>query len=191
MNPRQKVRALAQDSLAKGDALGWFERVYDEAAGREDAVPWADLVPNDALVDWVSADGDLVTPRGRRTLVTAPGRRALVVGCGLGDDAEWLAAAGADVVAFDIAPSAVAWATQRHRGSKVRYEVRDLLAPPADWAHAFDFVFEAYTLQALPPELRARAAAILPTLVAPDGALLIVARGADAPSRIDDGPPGR
>jgi hypothetical protein len=52
----------------------------------------------------------------------------------------------------------------------------DLLAPPAAWRDAFDFVFEAYTLQVLPPPARARAVVALRTVVAPGGTLLVIAR---------------
>ena len=37
--------------------------------------------------------------------VKAHGKRALVVGCGLGDDAEYLAEQGFSVTAFDISPT--------------------------------------------------------------------------------------
>lgn len=41
------------------------------------------------------------------------GLSAVVVGCGLGDDAEALAAAGFAVTAFDVSGSAIAWAKER------------------------------------------------------------------------------
>ena len=47
------------------------------------------------------------------------------------------------------------------RDSAVTYAVGDLLAPPPDWRHAFDFVLEVYTLQVLPRELREQAIARL------------------------------
>lgn len=34
--------------------------------------------------------------------------RAVVIGCGLGDDAEYLASMGYEVTAFDISPTAIA-----------------------------------------------------------------------------------
>src|SRR5262249_13950381 len=79
--------------------------------------------------------------------------------------------------AFDISPTALAIARERYAGeSRVDHMEGDLIAPRAEWAGAFDFVFEAYTLQVLPPAERARAAASLRTLVAPGGTLLVVAR---------------
>ena len=105
-----------------------------------------------------------------------PSGRAAVVGCGYGDDAELLAAVGLDVTAFDIAPTAIARCRVRFPDSNVRYEVADVLAPPLAWRAAFDFVFEAYTVQVLPGEARAACARSIGGLVAPGGTLLVVAR---------------
>jgi len=171
---RPRVKAMAQEALAKGEPTAWFERVYEDAAGETGAVPWADLEPNPSLVDWPAMPDAI---------------RALVVGCGLGDDAEWLAARGIEVMAFDLAPGAVSWAKRRWPNTHVHYVVGDLLAPPASWSAAFDFVFEAYTLQSLPPDLRARGAAMLGTFLAKGGTLLVIARGTDVAPAIEDGPP--
>ena len=61
---------------------------------------------------------------------TDPAPAALVVGCGLGDDAEFIAGLGFSVVAFDISASAIAAAQQRFPQSTVRYRVADLMAAP-------------------------------------------------------------
>jgi SAM-dependent methyltransferase len=106
----------------------------------------------------------------------------VVVGCGLGHDAEHLARHGLDVVAFDIAPSAVAWARRLHPGSPVRYEVGDLFALPERWRGAFDVVVEVYTWQALPARVRADAVAGTRALLARGGRLFVFTR------LRDDGP---
>lgn len=175
---RAKVGEIARASLARGDALGWFDAVYDAASGDTNAVPWADLAPNPMLVDWLAQHG-------------FAGQRVLVVGAGLGDDAELFASKGADVTAFDLSPKAIAWAKERWPTTRVDYLVADLLAMPDAWRGAYDFVFEAYTLQSLPPgsELRARALDVLAPLLASDGVLLIVARGKDEMPAMDQGPP--
>jgi hypothetical protein len=90
-----------------------------------------------------------------------------------------LARWGLDVVAFDVAATAIAWARRRFPGSAVRYEVGDLLSPPGAWTRAFDFVFEAYTLQSLPQAVRPTAIDRLAGFVAPGGTLLVIARGRD------------
>ena len=161
---RARARQLAGDTVARGDALGWFEKLYEEAERGAAAVPWADMLPNAHLVKWL---------RRRRQ---APSGRAIVVGCGYGDDAEFLVGAGLDVTAFDISPTAIARCRARFPGSAVTYEVADALEPPAEWLRSFDFVFEAYTVQVLRGELRARCAHRIGELVAPGGRLLVVAR---------------
>src|SRR5436190_1404721 len=161
---RARARALAQDAIARGKALSWFEALYREADGGTAVVPWADLVPNPQLVAWLDANPSI-------------GGRALDVGTGFGDNAEELARRGMDVVAFDVAATAVARARARFPGSPVRYLVADLLDPPADWRAAFDLVAETYTLQVLPPSERGAAVHALRTFVAPGGTLLVIARG--------------
>ena len=67
--------------------------------------------------------------------------------------------------------------------------VADLLAPPEEWTEAFDFVFEANTIQAMPSgPLRAGGIAALSTFVAPGGELLVVARGRDETEPLDELP---
>ncbi|MBL8858384.1 MAG: class I SAM-dependent methyltransferase [Planctomycetes bacterium] len=162
---RARTRAIANESLQRGDALGWFERLYAEANGDEARIPWADLDGHPLLVEWM-----------RKHKVDGTGRRALVVGCGLGEDAEVLARAGFDTMGFDVSPTAIEWCHKRFPNSTVRYEAADLFAPPATWARAFDFVFESYTLQALPADRRAGAFACIAQFIAPGGELLVVTR---------------
>lgn len=153
----------------------WFNAVYELAGDDPAGVPWAGLAPHPILGQWL--DG--------RTL---HGRRALDVGCGLGDNAEGLAAAGAAVTAFDLAPSAIAWARRRFPKSGVSYLAADLFDAPAEWRGAFDLVHELYTLQALPASLLPDAAHALASFVAPGGALLVISRARDEAQPID-GPP--
>jgi SAM-dependent methyltransferase len=163
---RAPARELAASYVARGDATGWFEELYRRAEGDSTKVPWADLRPNPNVVEWLEAnptDGD--------------GQTALVVGCGLGDDAEYIATLGFRVTAFDISPSAIGWCQRRFPNSAVSYEIGDLLAPSADWRGSFDFVLEAYTLQVLPEELRKKAIAALAATVKPGGTLVVVCRG--------------
>ncbi|GAB3970465.1 methyltransferase domain-containing protein [Actinoallomurus acanthiterrae] len=168
---RAYARRLAAESIAEGDPTGWFERLYAAAQRGEAIVPWADLEPNPMLRAWAR-----------------PGSgRALVVGCGLGDDAEHLAGLGYDVTAFDVAESAVAHARDRFPGSRVHYRAADLLVPPPEWRRAFDLVVESYTVQVLRAEARERAIANTADLVAPGGTLLVIARAreeADDPGRM-------
>lgn len=163
---RDEMRRLAADSLARGDAVGWFETLYQRAGDDLARIPWADLVPNPLLVDWL-AEPDAPRAQGR----------ALVVGCGYGDDAEALAGAGFAVTAFDVAPTAIAACRARFPASAVEYVVADALALPAGWRGAFALVCESYTLQVLPPAARAPLLAGLAATLAPGGALLVLCRG--------------
>jgi SAM-dependent methyltransferase len=171
-DPHAYALSLAEESHAAGDETGWLERLYSSAGGDASRVPWADGKPNPNLVSWLDARA-------------AHGGRALVVGCGLGDDAEELARRGYDVTAFDVSSSAVEWARSAHPSSSCEYVCADLLHPPAEWAQAFDLVVEIYTVQVLRGEPRREALLALPGLVAPGGTLLLIARGRD-----DDDPEG-
>lgn len=117
------------------------------------------------------------------------GKTALVVGCGLGDDAELLSDLGFQVTAFDISPTAIAWCQERFSTSEVAYVVADLFAPPEAWMQAFDFVLEVHILQALPADVRREAALALPHFVAPGGQLLAICRGRAENSPPEYGPP--
>ena len=164
---RARLKQLAAESLKSGDATGWFETLYQAAHGNEEAIPWAHLTADPILVEWMAGYPS-----------SAEGKRALVVGCGLGDDAEYLAHAGYAVTAFDISQEAIAWCQRRFPDSAVRYVVADVLALPGAWSRQFDLIVEAYTLQSLPDEaLRAQAAANLAQCLAPGGSLLVICRG--------------
>jgi SAM-dependent methyltransferase len=159
------------------DPTGWFEPLYAAAARGEGEVPWDGNAPAANLVAWTSARG-----------VDGRGRRALVVGCGLGDDAEHVAGLGFATVAFDISPTAIRLARERFPDSAVEYVVADLLDAPHEWAEAFDFVVESITVQALHASVRPRAIAAIGGTVAAGGTLLVLsaAREPEAPA---DGPP--
>jgi SAM-dependent methyltransferase len=151
-------------TAADDDPTGWFEPLYAAAEAGEAVVPWDRGGPSPLLVEW-TAEREL---DGR-------GRRAMVVGCGLGDDAEHVAALGFETVAFDIAPTAIGGARRRFPDSSVEYVVADLLDPPAEWRSAFHFVVESITVQALPDPPRPAATANVSSLVAPGGTLLVLA----------------
>jgi SAM-dependent methyltransferase len=173
-DPRAHARELARESIARGDVTGWFEQLYRESERDSFAISWVDLAPNPYLVQWL---------RNRKL---PPHGRAVVVGCGYGDDAELLAELGLDVVAFDISSTAVDHCRSRFPESRVGYVVADALTPPAEWVGAFDFVFEAYTVQVLPGGSRADCARSIARMVAPEGDLLVVAR-----SRTPEDPEGQ
>jgi SAM-dependent methyltransferase len=113
----------------------------------------------------------------------------VVVGAGLGADAELLASRGYRTVAFDLAPSAIDLARSRYPGTVVDYRVADLLDLPGDLVGAFDLVVDVFTVQALPRPLRERAVAGIRSLLAPGGELLGVQFVHEDGAPEDDGPP--
>src|SRR6185437_451470 len=175
--PEEIARQLAAQAVAADDPTGWFERVYAAAEAGETEVPWDRAAPNRLLVQWAT-DGSMA----------GGGRRAIVVGCGLGDDAEFIAGLGYATTAFDISATALRAARRRYPASRVSYATADLLSPPAAWLESFDLVVESMTLQALPDPPRAAAITSVGRLVAPGGTLIVIARARE-PADPDEGPP--
>lgn len=170
---------LAARAVAADDPTGWFEQIYDAGRAGAVAMPW-DRPASPMLLSWLATND-----------VIGDGRTAVVVGCGLGENAEELARRGFRTTAFDVAPTAVTVARERHPDSTVDYRVADLFAVPADWCRAFDLVVEAITVQALPPARQAAAAAAVTGLVAPGGTLLVITFVRDGVTAVplEDGPP--
>lgn len=165
---RTRVRELSTQAYSQGDYTGWFETLYAEAQGNLDAIPWADRKVNPWLLDWI-----------KRSQLSLQDLRVLVVGCGLGDDAEYLAGLGAKVTAFDLSQTAIDWCHERFPASQVHYQAVDLFTAPAEWKWGFDLVIEIFTIQALPAIIRPQAIACIGNFVAPHGKLLVVCRGRD------------
>src|SRR5688500_2066438 len=136
---RERTKEIAAEYATRGDALGWFDALYKEAAGDNERIPWADLTPNKFLARYAE-----------QTDLQGNNRKALVVGCGLGDDARFLHDLGFRVTAFDISPTAVRWARRLHQDTDIKFVIADLFNPPKEWFHAFEFVLEVYTIQPLP-----------------------------------------
>jgi SAM-dependent methyltransferase len=163
---RTRARQLAEEFLRRGDPTGWFEALYKEGEEGKSVVPWADREKNPHLAEFWKAHAQ-----------KTEGKSALVIGCGLGDDAEQLAAWGYRTTAFDISETAIRTAKKRFAGTSVVYRVANLLEPPAEWRQAFDFVLEVYTVQALPLSWRSRAIKKVAAFVRSGGSLLLLARG--------------
>lgn len=172
---QQKVKSLATDAVKQQDPSGWFEPLYAEAEGNSAQVPWAKNQAHPYLQQWLKE-------------FQTTGKSALVIGCGLGDDAELLASIGYQVTAFDISPTAIAWCQQRFPESRVNYLVADLFNLDPDWQNKFDFVFECRNIQALPLDVRSQVIREIAPLVAKDGTLLVVTRHRDN-NTIPEGPP--
>lgn len=177
------VRAgeLAAEAYGRGEPTTWFDRLYAEGAAGAIGMPWDRDQPHPALARWAEQSG-----------LDGAGSTAVVVGAGLGADAEFLVTRGFRTVAFDIAPTAVAQARSRHPGTEVDYRVADLLDLPDDLVSAGDLVVEIFTLQALPDPPRTAAAAGVRRLVAAGGTLVAVQFQRESlpeAEREADGPP--
>ncbi len=123
-----------------------------------------------------------------RGMIAPPGR-ALVVGCGAGHDARFLAAHGFDVTAVDLAPSAIDRARALSLAGAggtfaVDWRVADLFALPPDIA-AFDLVLEHTCFCAIPPARRDAYVDAVARALRPGGTLL----GLFFVFEADDGPP--
>jgi len=185
LNPRELAKTLSDRALADNDPSAWFDSLYVAAAGDADRVPWALNREHPALRSWLS---ERPLTQKFPTLGSATPPRALVIGCGLGDDAEAIAAVGFHVTAFDISTEALAWCRRRFPHSSVTYCQGDLLNPDPAWAGQFDLVFECRNIQALPLSVRDRAIANVVQPVAPGGTLVIVSHTRPTPAP-PSGPP--
>lgn len=161
---------------SQDEATAWFERLYADAEAGTAEVPWDSGTPHPLLVDW--ADG---------TELAGDGAPALVVGCGYGDDAEYIAGRGFSVTAFDISPSAIRGVLRRFPSTAVGYTVADLFELPAAWQQAYNLVVEIFTIQALPIRLRPAAVAAVAGTVAHGGRLLVIQRCRADDDEIDEG----
>ena len=150
-----------QDPRPDTDQLPAFEEIYARAGQDFGAIPWAALAANPALVSWLDQQP------------SPPGDHALVIGCGLGDDAEEAARRGYRVTAFDLSPTAIRHCHERFPRSAVDYHVADLFHLPARWNEAFSLVVEIRTLQSLPLPQRADAAAAIAATVRPGGQVFV------------------
>lgn len=102
-----------------------------------------------------------------------PGRMA-VLGAGRGHDALLFADRGFEVVGFDVAPSAIAAATQATKARKLsaQFLQRDIFALEPEFAGQFDYVLEHTCFCAIDPELRPDYVNLVQWLLRPGGELI-------------------
>ncbi|GGW73308.1 class I SAM-dependent methyltransferase [Streptomyces xantholiticus] len=103
----------------------------------------------------------------------SPGR-ALDLGCGPGRNALHLAAAGFDVDAVDLSPTALDWAGERAReaGAEVRFHCGDAFDLPAgadELGGPYDLIHDSGCFHHLPPHRRVSYLALLDRALAPGG----------------------
>jgi len=150
-------------------ASTWFDDMYKNNKKSQEKIPWARQAVNPLLQTYLDKES---LHQGE----------ALVIGCGLGDDAYALALAGYTVTAIDVSISALEQAKERFLNNSITFKQQDIF----EYEEQFDFVFEAFTIQSLPIEFRAKMIKAVAKTVAPKGKLLLVAHKRE---HLFDGPP--
>ena len=143
---------------------------------RQGELPWDTGQPDPLLVQLIGAGS--IAPC-----------RALEVGCGTGTNAIWLAARGFEVVATDVAATAIARAREKAANAKssVRLELGSCPAGEAP----FELVFDRGCFHVLDEaHERAAFAEAVAAQLAPGGRWLSLIGSTDGPPR-DHGPPRR
>ena len=108
------------------------------------------------------------------TTTPPPRGRVAVPGCGRGHDARFLAARGYQVVGFDFSTAAVSAARALARRDRVdvEFEQRDIFTLAADYARAFDGVWEYTCYCAIDPARRDAYVKTIASILKPGGWLL-------------------
>src|SRR3954447_19310504 len=99
---------LSARAIAVGEPTAWFDELYAAGAAGEISLPWERDEPHVLLREWAQRHG-----------LRGDGRRGVVVGCGLGADAEYVASLGFATTAFDLSGTAVRLAQARHPDTEV------------------------------------------------------------------------
>ncbi len=162
----KSTRDIIEEYLSTGNYSATFEEIYALAKESDGHPPWAYMQATPDLVQWAE-----------KSNLSGKNRKALVIGCGLGDDAEFLAKSGFSVTAFDVSETAIEICHKRFPDSKVSYHQADLFKLPDDWQGAFDFVLENRTIQSLPQHRMTETMQAIAKLVAEKGELLILCNG--------------
>ena len=117
----------------------WDERYK---AGKE-ALPWDSGVQAPELEQYFS------------TLEKMPDN-VLEIGCGTGTNAIWMAQKGCNVIATDLSPSAIDAANEKQKatGTKVEFQVSDIIEKNPVKAGSIDFVFDRGVFHVMPTESR-------------------------------------
>ncbi|ADB31347.1 Methyltransferase type 11 [Kribbella flavida DSM 17836] len=169
------------------DGASWWDAFY---ADRDRPIPFFVAKPDENLVGYLSRG--LVTPTRPqsdaevaldRTPSSAPEQRdaaaparALDLGCGPGRNALHLAAAGFEVDAVDLSPTAIAWGEDRARdaGATITFHCGDAFALPNDQLTGpYDLIYDSGCFHHLPPHRRISYLALLDRVLAPGGHLAL------------------
>lgn len=103
-------------------------------------------------------------------------QRAIVLGCGRGHDARFLAEQGVEVLGVDFAPAAIAAAQDQYQDSELKLDFlqQDIFKLLPDYAQQFDLVVEHTCYCAIDPSRRDDYVALSAQLLRPQGRLVAV-----------------
>ncbi|ADG92966.1 Methyltransferase type 11 [Arcobacter nitrofigilis DSM 7299] len=157
--------------------LDWFDTIYKNANGDYKKVFWADLEASPYLINWL-----------KNNKINKQAPKAIVIGCGVGDDAEALSDFGFEVTAFDISPTAIELCKKRYPNTKVDYLVANLFEYDKSWLKNFDLVYECNTIQVLPGDYRIKARVAISNLLTIGGYVLVSCRSREENKNLTDIP---
>ncbi len=172
-----EYKKMVKSYQEKDDPTGWFDSIYTDAQGDYKAVFWADLEANSYLIDWLKKNPN-----------NSKDKKAIVIGCGVGDDAQALSEFNYDVTAFDISPAAIKLCKDRYPNSKVNFVLADLFNYSEQWVENFDLVYECNTIQVLPGKYRIQARKAISNLLTENGYVLVSCRSRKKGEQEDDIP---
>lgn len=138
-----------------------MERIYGDTPPEE--IPWNMESPPAALVELVQSG--LLSPC-----------KTIDLGCGAGNYAAYLAAAGFDVTGVDISSNAIrlAQAGPHGQGATCRFVVADILGGLPEITETFDFAYDWSVLHHVLPADRPQYAQTVHRLLSPNGKYLSV-----------------
>ena len=154
-----------------------YEAIYRASGGDLARIPWAHAKACPALLAWLNAEAPSLI---------RPGARVAVTGCGLGTDAKALIDRGYEVTAIDCCAAAIELARRNYPAHAQCFMSADLLDLPDRLCGRFDLVVEVHTIQAVPPEDRARISCGMARLLNHRGMVVAIARGRADGTSLDD-----
>ena len=175
-----KYKQMVKTHHENDEPFSWCDSIYTDAQGDYKAVFWADLEPSPYLVNWLE--------QNKQEKDNRQDKKAIVIGCGVGDDAQALSDYGYKVTAFDISPEAINLCKKRYPNTKVDFLVADLFDYNKAWLENFDVVYECNTIQILPGEYRVQARQAMSKLLANNGHILVSCRSREKDEKKDEIP---
>ena len=166
-----KYKNMVKTHHENDEPSAWCDSVYTDAQGDYKAFFWADLEPSPYLVKWLEQQEHKTNNKSAKK-----SKKAIVIGCGVGDDAEALSDFGYEVIGFDISPEAIKLCQKRYPNTKVNYLVADLFNYDKKWLQNFDVVYECNTIQILPGKYRIKARKAISNLLSKNGHALVSCR---------------